>query len=340
MTVPTEKEAQDNSEREEIPAPVQSKRLQITHTTKALLTVLAVVAVVVSAVFVYPYLVHLFGKQKQVISSVDQLMKQDVALRGRIKHLSALLESFENVNLEDIASNKALKALEQKVAAFEQQLTTLQKTHSGDEATQGELKTTIQRIEALEAVNAKIIANTQKVPMILGAFTSIKHSMQRPASFIKEFTAIVQYIDEKDPAIKSSVDFLREAAQQGLSTIQGLRVEFATLSAKITKTKPSAEKGWWNQLVGYAQNVVVVRKPGDGTQPSEDLKLGLKIVDQKLAVEDLEGAIEAADKLIDKDNTSYAVWRNKANRRNAAQRIVAELEEYALTHMFGSSEGK
>ncbi len=326
--------------RTETPKATPAAFTHMNSTTKALVTVLTVVVVVAGIVFVYPYVVRMFGKQQEVILNVDQLIKQDQDLKLQIKALEDALRSFEDIHLKSLASRADLKILEEKISRLEaipqsteKSMGRLQKI---DEQTMATIQNLMERVEKLELERVSLIGQIKRLPAVLSAFRELKQALRKATPFPDQFGSIAQFLAVDDPAVESKLTILNKAAQNGVPTIIMLRKEFASITRELVITPSLKPDGWWNRVTSYLKGSVVIRKIDEPVAEIENVRDLVTAIEIKLEEENLAEALDLSMQYPDQELESFKAWQQGVQQRLDITRIVAELERVALGGMLDS----
>lgn len=338
MKTPKEKAKAAN----ESPASESNENQQLGRdNTRSLVKVLAVVGLVVSLVYIYPYLANMFGKQKEVFTSVDQIGQRHILLEEKVATLEQRLAEIQDKLIKEVANKDSLQLLSKRLDVLENQLKGVEHTavrseggtRKQDEHLASTLKNLKVRVEGLEQIHAEEQNQLTRIPQVILTFSELRDAILGHKPFVEELNKVIQLVDQNDPAIKDKLVKLKAIAASGVPTYEQLEREFSVLMHDFRHHAIPEDLPWYQKIVHRLRSLVVVKREGEPVAGGSDVDYILSDIHNELIQADLETALNLADKLPGKESQQYTVWRDRAENRVFIDDMYPILETSALTQL-------
>ncbi|BBK29715.1 hypothetical protein EDC65_5360 [Stella humosa] len=200
-----------------------------------------------------------------------------------------------------------------------------------------------QRIAALEATVQKLAAAGAATPDIrrlalAGAVAQLRPAVARPTPFAVEL-AVVAGLAERQPAYAAGLRLLAPHATSGIPTLRQLRARFAThVEAALMAEAGNDEVPLVAQFVTWMASTA----PFGTGQMIHDITMpataaALRAADQRLAAEDLDGAVAALAGLTRPAAAAMRPWIEGVRARADATRAMDLLVGAALADLPASA---
>jgi hypothetical protein len=291
--------------------------------TRAVFVVLGAVAAMVVLIFIYPFLTTLFGKQKEVVTSMEQLGHSHAKLEQKMNALTTQLQTMtENVS-------KRLDALEANQKTLEQELIGA----SVDAVRKEDQTSVLNRLDQLESRLMLRQRQISKIPETIGLFEKLRDQMQAAKPFDGELQAAQSLFDPQDQAMTQRLEMLKSYAAQGVPTMEQLQLEFKNVAKDLRRVSIPEDLPWYSKIAQRLRNLVVIRRQGEPLQGSSTLEDRLGGIQHLLELSNLDGALMEANLLPKLDSEVYNAWRVGAEKRLFIEQSLPILEAHALAYL-------
>lgn len=309
---------------EQVKTPVANNCPPNNDLTKPLMVILGAVGVVIILIYVYPFAAHLFGKQKEVFTSVEDLGQRHLDLEQKVLALQTKLEE----------KPMSPESIEKRMDVIE---ATLNKLVAGsDTAKPGDVQSADSLKKRIDLVEEKLIARQQQIaniPDTIGLFEKLRDSMLYAKPFENELTEAKALFDPKDQDMQMRLQSLQAIAKSGVATVDELQVEFKTVAKELRRLSIPADLPWYSKLVRRLQNLVVVRKNGEALQGTSSVEERIAGIQGLLENGNLEEAIVQAELLPDYDSEAYKDWKIMAAKRQMVTQSLPIMEAHVLAYL-------
>lgn len=163
--------------------------------------------------------------------------------------------------------------------------------------------------------------------LVLGT-GQLKAAVQSGRPFVGELAAI-KALGGDEPAVAEALAPLDAHAADGVPTVEMLAERFAELAPRLIRGRP-ADGDWIDQTLDSVRGLVTVRRTrpdgegrADGAPPADSV---VAAIEQRLAADDLSGAVARLDALGDETRELAAGWRADAQARLDADAALARLD--------------
>lgn len=199
----------------------------------------------------------------------------------------------------------------------------------GDEETRAKAKQSAdevaalkERIAALEqtkqTVSTEIIERNQALVVAVG---QLRDALASSKPFVQELAGVSQL---GNPGITQITDRIAPFADKGVATTGELRDAFPEVATNVMHASGSERGGdWIDKAIAHASTVVTVRKVGDVA--GDTAEAALARAENRLAVDDLDGAVGEMAQLQGPAAEAASGWMDKAKARVAAEKALKDL---------------
>lgn len=278
---------------------------------------------------------------------------------ARIEQRAATLERDVASRLATIdqgrsESERRSAALSERIGAAETRLGTLTDTVSGlgariDQLAQEPKAEADQaRLAALTAENRRLgqeLARLQDSVAALNAtlgergeqrrgdnlvlaLGQLGDAVSRGAPYASALTT-ARSIAAEDQTVLPLLSSLEPGAERGIPTHADLRARFDRVAAEAARHDTvSAADGWWRPVADKLASLISVRRVGDVDGDSATSRLAR--AEQRLAADDLAGAVAEVEKLQGPAAAPVQSWLSDARARLAADAALAQLNAQVL----------
>ncbi len=168
---------------------------------------------------------------------------------------------------------------------------------------------------ALSQTLEGVSGNDLKAAAMLIAFSQLRDSLNREASFENDLTLLDRLVDEEDAELKQAIERLAPHADGGVLTARGLSGEFKGLTGDILEASLKGEDiSFVDRAKGRLSNLMSIEKDGElvgATPTQETVSRAQKLLDEgniQAAIAELEtlegSAAEEAQPFIDQAKIS------------------------------------
>lgn len=313
--------------------------------TNALFVILGAVAAVVMVVFVYPYLTSLFGKQKEVFTSVEQLGQRHLELEAKVEQLQQKLSQTQSIpeELENKVAGliDSQKKLEQEIIGG-----AVEGLKGADAQTFEDLSEMKKRMSELESKLANNRERMVKLPEIIHRFEKFSIALQSSKPYEAELQSVIDMFDPLDSKIQKVLQDLSLNSKTGVPIASELALQFKDVIDDIHENAIPKDWPWYSKLSEQAGNLFAVSKKDVtiSTQtPLDDVFL--KIVNL-LNQNKIDECVLLAKRLPEffgyqqkrrynkddqkLDSKVYSSWLDKLEKRQFIQQTIPVMEAHVL----------
>ena len=228
------------------------------------------------------------------ISDIEKTLAKSGAVSGAVADSAGLEEAKKNAK----QAADELQSLKDRLAALEQT------THANASTA------TVQRNQAL------VVAVGQ-----------LREALSTSKPFTAELASVTSLGDSE---IGKITDRIAPFADKGVETLADLRDEFAPVADAVVRAANAPKNpDWIDKAITSASSVVTVRKVGPDVAGATPEAIVAR-AEQKLANEDLDGALAEMSALSGPPADAAAVWTTKAKARSAAEQTLKDLHQQAI----------
>jgi hypothetical protein len=353
--------AQTNNEPAKSVPPVVEKKIpqpcNNNDLTRPLFVILGAVGAVIVLLYVYPFLTTLFGKQKEVFTSVEQLGQSHLSLEEKVIALQKFVHEIPN--LPPVATHseplmQRMDAMEANQKKVEQEL--LGAAVDGIKKPDQQLIQTLDTLKSrLAVVESKLDSRQQqiaKIPETINLFGKLRVSLQGSKAYAKELQEARVLFDPQDQAMQQRLQSLSVYANTGVKTIGELQVEFKAVAKNLRRLSIPDSWPWYSKFIQRMRNLVVVRKNGEALEGSSSMEEHFAKIQTFLENDNMESALAQADMLPiagskaqreykqDPDepvewieSEMYNEWRAAAEQRLLIEQSIPIMEAHALAFL-------
>lgn len=332
----------------EAPAVADTKETKADTTTKndpsemtrPLLIVLGTVALLVTLIYIYPFVVSLFGMQREVFTNVEQLGQRHLDLEQKVKEMQKIQETHVTLpNYMDLI---------QRVEALEAKQQTLEKavvTKSVEAIAKADPKTseTIQKLqERLDQMEGKIASRQDritKLPSAIGLFEKLRDRMEDDKPFEKALKDAMPLFDPKDESMQKRLKDMANLAVTGVASMNDLSVGFRLVAKDIRRLSIPVDATWYEKMQLRMRNLVVVRKQGDALTGDASNEDRIARIQHLIEAWNLEDALKEMQRFDGLDSAEISEWKAHASSRLFIQQSIPIMEAHVLAYLIsGDSE--
>lgn len=334
----TNKEAKDSPPSSSSPQNPKKQR----DATRALVIILAVVAVVVGLVYVYPFFTAMFGKQKEVFTNVDQLGQRVVKLEEELHKTDDKLNEFQATVAKDYAQKDSLELLKHRLDTLEKQQKSLANVRvtkelggllKKDAKMSKSLQNLMDRVDSLEKEHALRQIRITKIPSVLREFAKLKELSQSTKPFVVELSNAISLTDPNDPSVKPILPRLKEIAKRGVPSYEQLTHEFSLIVRQLKHQSGPNNLPWYKKFVQRMQSLIVVKKKEGPIFGGSDVDKTLLEIQKELNKRDLGAVLSLTNKLPKFNLKSYNSWLQQVNDLYFLNNSFPILETSALNYL-------
>jgi hypothetical protein len=196
------------------------------------------------------------------------------------------------------------------------------------------------RIAKLESKITAAGASGRADRALLLALANLRIATEGAAPFTAELAAAQALASDKTD-VKPALTALGDAAKTGLPTLGMLAERFdrRVAPAILRARADTADEDWWQQIKSRLEHLVVIRRIGPGTEPSDPTEAAVARADAALKAGDLAGAATALDKLTGARAAAAATWLVQAKQRIATEATLAKLWRAESARVAAASHG-
>ncbi len=293
--------------------------------------------------------------ESQVSSADGDLSRRIDRLNADLAQRSAAAPSSEPATGDDrvAALEKQLadlKAGSAEAAQLGKHLADLQIASSGREllaqsirdiqsstaATQGEVERlnarfgqVDYRLNQVDAVLAERRQQTLKAEAVVLSVGQLRNALRDSKSFARELASL-RGLTTGDAEITAVIDQLQPLADDGVPTIDQLRVDFNRLAPQIVRSAVVGDgTRWWRQALYRIESVISIRRVGADV-PGDTADAIVARADAKMDDDDVAGAVAALQALTGLSADIANPWIHDAEKRIAADAAETELTRLAI----------
>ncbi|MBP6985420.1 MAG: hypothetical protein KBB83_02365 [Alphaproteobacteria bacterium] len=302
--------------------------------TKALIMILSTVALLVTFIYVYPFVVSLFGKQKEVFTNVEQLGQRHLELEQKVLELQ---KKQEDISLNPIYQDlvQRVQALEEKQKGLEKDM--LDKSVEAISRMSPEARSAIDLLkDRLDKVEEKLATRQDrmtKLPMAMGLFEKLKDRMEDDKPFDQALREAKHLFDPKDELMQKRLQDLEALSVNPIASIQELGLEFRVVAKEIRRLSVPADSSWYERFKYQLSNLVVVRKQGEPLNENSTHEDHIARIQHLLEASDLEEAMKEIQYFSNLESDILTEWKNKASARLFLQQSIPIMEAHVLAFL-------
>jgi uroporphyrinogen-III synthase len=160
------------------------------------------------------------------------------------------------------------------------------------------------------------------------ALGQLRDALARGAPYAPALTT-ARTVAADDPAVMPLLATLEQGAAQGIATRADLRVRFDKVASEAVRSERVGKaEGWWRPIAERLSSLANWRRVGD--VEGDDAEAVVARAEQRLAVDDLRGAVAEMEKLQGPAAAAAQPWLADARARVAAEGALAQLADHAL----------
>lgn len=270
------------------------------------------------------------------ISPAELAGRQDEQLAALDSRIAALEKRMQS--LPDATAAKEAEAatglLAEKINGLAARLSAVEKAQANAPAAgpaagvdskqvSDELSSLKERIAALEQAQKASVptATLERNQALVVAVGQLREALASSKPFADELAAVSKLGDSR---ITGITDRLTQYADQGIATTSELRGEFPKLADAVMQASGATHGGdWIDKAMAKASEVVTVRKVGD--VPGDSTEAVLARAENRLAVDDLDGAVAEMGHLKGAAAQAAQDWMTRAQARVTAEKALKDL---------------
>ncbi|HVJ54846.1 MAG TPA: uroporphyrinogen-III synthase [Aliidongia sp.] len=253
--------------------------------------------------------------------------------------LTPRLDHLENA-LDGLAPKSAVGAIDDKVSALAQRLTTLEAAPPAEGTSGPDLTPELQRLSADLAQLSRRVAVLESLArertdavrtertLVLAA-AEIRAALASSAPFDAP-VALIRSETPDDKALAAPLAVLESHAKAGVASRTELAQQLSALPARFADPEPvAADAGLWDRISARVGGLVRVRRiddgPGDAAKPAGADRL-VADAEADLAAGDLAGAVKRIGTLPDRPAVAAKSWLAAAQARLDCEQAAMALE--------------